>query len=104
MADENRKGSEGQSGGTRRRGFAAMDPTRQREIASQGGRAAHELGNAHEFTTEEARAAGRLSHKNDGRKNSGGSAGGEGGGTERVRGGSDQQAEGGRGDDNKSKR
>lgn len=41
------------------RGFAAMDPQRVREIASMGGRAAHEKGVAHEFSTEEARAAGR---------------------------------------------
>jgi general stress protein YciG len=41
------------------RGFASMDPTRQREIASKGGRAAHERGTAHEWTQEEARAAGR---------------------------------------------
>jgi general stress protein YciG len=41
------------------RGFASMDEQRQREIASQGGRAAHASGNAHEFTSEEARAAGR---------------------------------------------
>ena len=41
------------------RGFAAMDRQRQREIASLGGRAAHEKGTAHEFTSEEARAAGR---------------------------------------------
>lgn len=40
------------------RGFASMDPERQREIASHGGRAAHERGTAHEFTTEEARQAG----------------------------------------------
>ncbi|ASN82374.1 KGG domain-containing protein [Deinococcus ficus] len=44
---------------TRRRGFAGMDPERQRQIASMGGRAAHESGNAHEFTSEEAREAGR---------------------------------------------
>lgn len=43
----------------RRRGFASMDPARQREIASLGGRRAHQLGTAHRFTTEEARAAGR---------------------------------------------
>src|SRR5947207_15792838 len=41
------------------RGFAGMPPERQREIASQGGRAAHQQGTAHEFTPEEARAAGR---------------------------------------------
>jgi len=39
------------------RGFAGMDPERRREIARQGGRAAHELGRAHEFTPEEAREA-----------------------------------------------
>lgn len=42
-----------------RRGFAAMDPAKQREIASKGGRAAHEKGTAHEFTPDEAREAGR---------------------------------------------
>jgi general stress protein YciG len=41
------------------RGFASMDPQRQREIASEGGKAAHEKGTAHEFTSEEAREAGR---------------------------------------------
>jgi uncharacterized protein len=46
----------GKSGG---RGFASMDAQRQREIASQGGRAAHQRGTAHEFTSEEAREAGR---------------------------------------------
>jgi hypothetical protein len=40
-----------------RRGFAGMDPERRREIARLGGRAAHELGRAHEFTPEEAREA-----------------------------------------------
>ncbi len=45
------------------RGFAAMDPARQREIASLGGRAAHQSGHAHEFTSEEARAAGRKRHQ-----------------------------------------
>jgi uncharacterized protein len=49
------------------RGFAAMDPQRQREIASLGGRAAHQSGHAHEFTSDEARAAGRKRHaKGDG--------------------------------------
>lgn len=42
------------------RGFASMDKEKQRRIASKGGKAAHELGYAHEFTSEEARAAGRL--------------------------------------------
>jgi len=44
---------------TSRRGFASMDPSKQREIASKGGRAAHAKGTAHEFTTDEARVAGR---------------------------------------------
>ena len=43
----------------RGRGFASMDQEKQRMIASQGGRAAHEQGTAHEFSSEEARAAGR---------------------------------------------
>ena len=42
-----------------RRGFASMSPEKQREIASKGGRAAHEKGPAHEWTAEEARNAGR---------------------------------------------
>ena len=42
-----------------RRGFASMSPEKQREIASKGGRAAHEKGTAHEWTPEEARSAGR---------------------------------------------
>jgi hypothetical protein len=50
---------------TSTRGFASMDPERQREIAAEGGRAAHEKGTAHEFTSEEARRAGSMSHKND---------------------------------------
>jgi uncharacterized protein len=53
----NNKGNQGK--GSSNRGFASMDPQRQREIASEGGRAAHEKGTAHEFTSEEAREAGR---------------------------------------------
>lgn len=45
--------------GRSRRGFAAMEPERQREIAAAGGRAAHAKGTAHQFTPEEAREAGR---------------------------------------------
>ncbi len=45
--------------GISNRGFASMDASRQREIASMGGRAAHAKGTAHEFTSEEAREAGR---------------------------------------------
>lgn len=42
----------------KKRGFAAMTPEKQRELASKGGKAAHEKGTAHEFTIEEARVAG----------------------------------------------
>lgn len=42
-----------------RRGFASMSPEKQREIASKGGRAAHQKGTAHEWSSEEAREAGR---------------------------------------------
>ena len=49
------------------RGFASMDRAKQREIASKGGKAAHQKGTAHEWTSEEARDAGRkgglASHK-----------------------------------------
>ncbi|MBI2643924.1 MAG: hypothetical protein HYW95_00190 [Candidatus Wildermuthbacteria bacterium] len=45
--------------GRERRGFAAMDPEKQRRIASKGGKAAHQSGRAHEFTSEEAAEAGR---------------------------------------------
>ena len=45
------------------RGFASLDRTKQREIASKGGRAAHIKGTAHEWTSEEAREAGRKGGK-----------------------------------------
>lgn len=41
-----------------RRGFAAMDPEKQREIASKGGKVSHAKGKAHEWNTAEAKAAG----------------------------------------------
>lgn len=41
------------------RGFASMDRSKQRDIASKGGKAAHQKGTAHEWTSEEAREAGR---------------------------------------------
>lgn len=47
------------AGGRSRRGFASMDPSRQKEIASKGGRAAHEKGTAHEWSSDEARTAGQ---------------------------------------------
>lgn len=51
--------NQGNQGGTSNRGFASMNEQKQREIASLGGRAAHESGNAHEFSSDEAREAGR---------------------------------------------
>lgn len=52
--------AKGQAGERKeRRGFASMSPEKQREIASKGGRAAHQKGTAHEWTSEEARSAGR---------------------------------------------
>src|SRR5207248_2882621 len=44
---------------TSKRGFASMDPAKQREIASKGGRAAQAKGTADEFTSDDARGAGR---------------------------------------------
>lgn len=54
-------GAAGSGNGTRKsaRGFASMDQSKQKEIASKGGRAAHAKGTAHEFDSSEARAAGR---------------------------------------------
>ncbi len=49
----------GNNKGSSNRGFAAMDPEAQRSIASEGGRAAHAKGTAHEFTSAEAAEAGR---------------------------------------------
>ena len=61
------------------RGFASMDRLKQREIASKGGKAAHQKGTAHEWTSEEAREAGRkggmASHRR--RKEQTGDPGGE---------------------------
>ena len=59
------------------RGFASMDRAKQREIASKGGKAAHQKGTAHEWTSEEAREAGRkggmASHRRKQEQQSGGS-------------------------------
>jgi general stress protein YciG len=97
MANNQQNGNKG--------GFASMDPQKQREIASEGGRAAHASGNAHEFNSQEARRAGSMSHKNDGNQqsggNNGGNAGGNNGGNQQsgrsTRGGTpEQHAEAGR--------
>ncbi|MGK5026197.1 KGG domain-containing protein [Janthinobacterium sp. RB2R34] len=68
MANSKQDGTQNRASSNR--GFAAMDPIQQREIAAEGGRAAHASGKAHEFTSEEARAAGAMSHKNDGNRQS----------------------------------
>jgi len=59
------------------RGFASMNPDRQREIASKGGRAAHEKGTAHEWTREEARDAGRKGGRMTHRRRSSAPKGGQ---------------------------
>ena len=75
-------GKGGQGSGTSSRGFASMDPERQREIASEGGKAAHQKGTAHEFTSEEARRAGSMSHGNRQSEQASTRAGGKQGGSE----------------------
>jgi general stress protein YciG len=61
------------------RGFASMDRAKQRDIASKGGKAAHQKGTAHEWTSEEARDAGRkggiASHQRRREQMSGGGSG-----------------------------
>lgn len=85
----NNQGNQGAKQGSSSRGFASMDPQRQREIASEGGRAAHEKGTAHEFTSEEAREAGRKggqarsqsNRSNSANRGSSGAMGGSGSGS-----------------------
>jgi len=94
--NNNNQGSQGsnnnQSGGGR--GFASMDPERQREIAAEGGRAAHASGNAHEFNSQEAREAGAKSHGGQGSNNTRSSSGNStsnSGNSGNTRGGSSEQ-------------
>ena len=54
---------ESRKSGTSRRGFASMNPEKQRKIASKGGKAAHKKGTAHEWSSSEAAAAGRKGGK-----------------------------------------
>jgi hypothetical protein len=49
-------------GGRKPRGFAAMDPELLRGIAAQGGRAAHAMGKAHRFDSQEAKQAAAKRH------------------------------------------
>jgi general stress protein YciG len=66
MADNNND----RQGGGQGRGFAGMDPDKQRRIASMGGKAAHESGNANQFDSETGREAGRKGGQNSGGSNS----------------------------------
>lgn len=59
LETQNATAQQNERQGTSRRGFASMDRERQREIARKGGRAAHKQGVAHQWSSEEARAAGR---------------------------------------------
>lgn len=69
-----------EKGESRGRGFAGMDPERQRQISSQGGKAAHQKGTAHEFDSEEAREAGRKGGMVSGGRRRAREQGGEGSG------------------------
>jgi len=100
MASNNQGGNRGGNQGgnnqsdTSNRGFASMDPEKQREIASEGGRAAHASGNAHEFSSEEARRAGSMSHgggSGGGSQQSGGQGGNQGSSGGGTRGGTPEQ-------------
>ena len=75
------------------RGFASMDRNKQREIASKGGKAAHQKGTAHEWTSEEAREAGRkggmASHRRK-QQQQGGSESSDAGAAADTTGGSEQ--------------
>jgi hypothetical protein len=100
MMASNKEGSSN-SGSESKRGFASMDDDQQREIASQGGTAAHEKGTAHEFDSEEAREAGSKSRGGGDSGGQGGNSGGQGGNSggssSSTRGGtSEQHAEAGR--------
>jgi len=64
MVESKNQETQLQSSSKSRRGFAAMDPERQRQIASEGGRAAHRQGVAHEWSADEARMAGRKGGQN----------------------------------------
>src|SRR5438045_2513720 len=77
------RSSESGKSGRSNRGFASMNPQKQKEIASLGGRAAHKMGVAHEWSSEEARAAGRKGGQNS-----------HGGGRTRGRSGSEEGGEG----------
>jgi len=62
--NRNQENQQENRGRSSNRGFAYMDHQKQREIASEGGRAAHRQGVAHEWSSEEAREAGRKGGQN----------------------------------------
>lgn len=62
--NRNQETTQESRGRSSNRGFASMDPQRQKEIASAGGRAAHKQGVAHEWSSDEAREAGRKGGQN----------------------------------------
>jgi len=62
--NRNQENTQESRGRSSNRGFASMDPQRQKEIASAGGRAAHKQGVAHEWSSDEAREAGRKGGQN----------------------------------------
>lgn len=64
VENRNQENQQENRGRSSNRGFASMDPQKQREIASAGGRAAHRQGVAHEWSSEEAREAGRKGGQN----------------------------------------
>ncbi|KAA9338600.1 hypothetical protein F0P96_07175 [Hymenobacter busanensis] len=65
-----KKGAEARTtSGTSNRGFASMDPEQQRRIAAEGGRASHQSGRGHEWTSQEAREAGRKGGMASGTRN-----------------------------------
>jgi hypothetical protein len=80
-----------QGGSGSGRGFASMDSERQREIAAEGGRAAHASGNAHEFTSAEAREAGSKSHGGVGQQSGTRGSSNDNSGSGNTRGGSSEQ-------------
>ena len=60
MSSGERRSQKSKSSRKSLRGFASMDEKKQRKIASKGGKAAHKKGTAHEWTSDEAKTAGRL--------------------------------------------
>jgi general stress protein YciG len=64
MLESRNQEGQRETGQKSRRGFAAMNPDRQKQIASEGGRAAHRQGVAHEWNADEARQAGRKGGQN----------------------------------------